>query len=225
MNKFVVLLIIVAALAVAVGGYELMVKKSAPVPQPPQIITLRGTYVMGVECPGVQADDGKFYTLEGDFREPLKIGDVISIEGIISSENKASFCMQGTGIKVSKILISSSTEIPSTFKFISTDKVLSLEILSPKGGEAWPLGSVQTIRWTGGNQNNVKIVLEVHSYGASEAVITTGIPNTGSYTWQIPTNLILTDTNLIRIEQASSNPNLGGIKVKSNYFSIEGERK
>lgn len=94
-----------------------------------------------------------------------------------------------------------------------------IEIVSPRGGEKWLVGSSQIIQWAGGNGNSVAIILEPHSYGASEVMIAEGVPDSGSYTWFVPANSVITDTNIIRIEQPVD-PNLGPRVARSNYFAI-----
>ncbi len=100
--------IFILVLVVVVGGYVLVIKKPVPIPEQNQVINLRGMLVSGgVECQGFQGDDGKFYTLTGDFVRPgftsdgpFKNDDVVNIEGVHLEQT---YCQQGTTIEVSKI--------------------------------------------------------------------------------------------------------------------------
>ena len=64
----------------------------------------------------------------------------------------------------------------------------SITMVSPNGGEQWPLGSTQTIQWNStGNIGQVEINLVPVSQGGTPRAITQWpISNTGSYSWSIP---------------------------------------
>ena len=71
---------------------------------------------------------------------------------------------------------------------------ISISIIAPNGGEQWPAGSSQIIKWTapssvssvnigfsGGCPNNT-------ACPASFNIIANNVPDTGSYTWSVPLN-------------------------------------
>ena len=62
---------------------------------------------------------------------------------------------------------------------------ISLQVISPNGGENWAIGSLHTISWNSENVNNVKIEYSTNS-GSNWITITNSLPNTGSYDWTIP---------------------------------------
>jgi hypothetical protein len=70
----------------------------------------------------------------------------------------------------------------------------TITVLAPNGGEAWPIGSVQTIRWSSTVVGDVQIRL---NRGATSETIFSRVPNTGSIQWTVtgPT----TSTALIRV--------------------------
>jgi hypothetical protein len=67
----------------------------------------------------------------------------------------------------------------------------SVTILSPNGGEVWPIGSTQTIRWTNNGFSNGVVSFELidSRYNAAtednqtHLLIANTVPNTGSYAW------------------------------------------
>ncbi len=61
-----------------------------------------------------------------------------------------------------------------------------LELISPKGGETWLIGSRQKIAWeTLGSVANVDVEYSTDSFKSSIPIVMNA-PNTGSYEWQIP---------------------------------------
>jgi hypothetical protein len=74
-----------------------------------------------------------------------------------------------------------------------TLEVPTINVLSPNGGEKWETGKRYTTRWTSkGVKGNVKIMLK-YEYGPGRVVwykITDSTPNTGSYSFTLPTDII-----------------------------------
>jgi len=76
----------------------------------------------------------------------------------------------------------------------------SLTLISPNGGEHWPMGSQQQIRWaTTGSVPQVSLSYSTDGFLTTQ-VIASAITNTGSYTWTVPT----TPTNSARVRVASA---------------------
>ncbi|MDW8240713.1 MAG: hypothetical protein RMM98_13975, partial [Acidobacteriota bacterium] len=66
-----------------------------------------------------------------------------------------------------------------------TDATGQITVQVPDGGEDWPIGSVQTIRWNSVNvTGNVKIELSRNG-GSSYETLVASQPNTGSVSWQV----------------------------------------
>src|SRR5215471_3640152 len=57
-------------------------------------------------------------------------------------------------------------------------------VLSPNGGECWPIGATRNITWVGGS-GNVRIELSRTGGSAPWALISNNTPNDGSYTWVV----------------------------------------
>jgi len=61
----------------------------------------------------------------------------------------------------------------------------SITVIAPNGGEAWLIGSTQTIRWSSQSvTGNVKIELS-RDGGASYKQIANNVPNTGAFQWTV----------------------------------------
>ncbi len=65
----------------------------------------------------------------------------------------------------------------------------SITVLSPNGGETWQIGSVQTIKWNSTGVSKVSIWLcKSGTCGRFGMIPSTGITNTGSYTFTVSTS-------------------------------------
>lgn len=78
-----------------------------------------------------------------------------------------------------------------------------LEILLPAGGEAWPFMSTQQIQWRGENKDALVIVYLAQ--GEKEllrlvSVIAAYIPNSGSFSWPVPSDQFLAGNYRIAIQ-------------------------
>ena len=109
-------------------------------------------------------------------------------------------------------------------------------VTSPVGGEQWVMGTTQTISWTA--PSSIKTVNLMLNYSSScpppiydQATGTTivcnamlpapyaiaqNVPNTGSYSWTIPTSGVLANPSYISISDAGSS----GQTAKSNPITI-----
>ena len=77
-----------------------------------------------------------------------------------------------------------------------------IQVIAPNGGEAWNVGSSQTIRWTTPYPiAAVRIELSTDS-GTNYQTVAAGASNTGSYTWTVPNTPSI--HALIRISDASN---------------------
>jgi RHS repeat-associated protein len=79
-----------------------------------------------------------------------------------------------------------------------------LTITSPNGGENWPVGSMQTITWTSSAVSG-NIQIEPYLGGVAQANITASAPNTGSYSWTIPSNYTVGTTYQMSISALNGN--------------------
>lgn len=60
-----------------------------------------------------------------------------------------------------------------------------LIVLSPNGGEVWPVGSTQNITWNSTNVPDVKIELSTNN-GTSWTTVVDSTPSNGIYSWTVP---------------------------------------
>ncbi len=81
----------------------------------------------------------------------------------------------------------------------------SITVTSPNGGEAWNVGSTQTITWNStGTIANVKIQYSPGG-GSFYIPIVDSTPNDGSYTWTVP-NMPSTNCLIMILDAADSDP-------------------
>jgi len=90
----------------------------------------------------------------------------------------------------------------------------ALTVVSPNGGEVWAKGTTHTISWTtGGIGGNVYV--DVLKSGS--LVWWRSAPNTGSFSWTIPTTLASGSDYKVRIMSTS---NSGIYDLSNGYFTI-----
>lgn len=71
----------------------------------------------------------------------------------------------------------------------------NITITSPTSSTTWQKGQTYQITWTGGGQNNIQAIFLINkaaeSYGVSVSLADRiyNVPNTGSYTYTVPTNI------------------------------------
>jgi len=69
--------------------------------------------------------------------------------------------------------------------YVSKSGGVTVTVLSPNGGETWPINSTQTIQWSSsGLTGKVKIELS-RDGGATWASVANNVANTGSRTWKV----------------------------------------
>ncbi len=91
-----------------------------------------------------------------------------------------------------------------------------IQVTTPAGGEHWYTGEQHTIQWTSTNlTDNVQIDLKADT--TTTVHITNSTPNSGSYTWSIPTGLVASTAYRIYISNATSPVTADDY---SSYFSI-----
>src|SRR5204862_148622 len=63
----------------------------------------------------------------------------------------------------------------------------TLTVTSPNGGESWQAGTTHNITW---NSSNVTGTIQIQPYlnGVAQTNIDPTAPNTGNYSWTIPSN-------------------------------------
>lgn len=95
-------------------------------------------------------------------------------------------------------------------------------VTSPNGGESWPLGSQQTIRWTTNAANGVANVnlYAVYPNGRTEGLVY-NIGNTGQYNWQLQSNGYYGGTGVkIRVQGNDSVNRQSGQDESDSGFTI-----
>ncbi len=86
--------------------------------------------------------------------------------------------------------------------------VKGITLASPNGGQEWCLGSNQTITWNHTALQNVRIDLSTNGGVSFDINITQSTPaQSGSYSWNIPTNLPPGNQYRVRVSDASNNSN------------------
>jgi hypothetical protein len=65
----------------------------------------------------------------------------------------------------------------------------SITVLEPNGDDAWPIGSLQTIRWNSLNVEGALLIEVSRDGGTTFEQIQTNVPNTGFYDWSVSGNV------------------------------------
>jgi hypothetical protein len=98
--------------------------------------------------------------------------------------------------------------------------VKGVTLTSPNGGQQWCVGSTQSITWEQTGLTNVKIELSSDGGGSYPTVITQSTAaGTGSYSWNIPTDIVSGTQFKVRISDASNSSNFD---VGDGVFTIGG---
>jgi hypothetical protein len=102
--------------------------------------------------------------------------------------------------------------------FEITEFLGMLHVYSPNGGESWVAGSTYTITWMSVSPvgDNVKIDL-LFEGGTVYAPVIGSTPNTGSFTWLIPTGQSL-ESDYCRIRVSTLDGSI--YDVSDTYFTI-----
>jgi len=75
-----------------------------------------------------------------------------------------------------------------------------ISITYPNGGEFLRLGTTEEIRWVSNQSINDAVKIDLYKEGQFDSVISSRISNTGSFQWNIPDTLALSDDYAIYIE-------------------------
>jgi len=167
-------------------------------------ITMTGTASddMALGRVEVQVDDGSWQEASGSSSWSLPIDTQQLVSGPHTLTARA---------------VDSSGNSASASVAVVVDNQPSISILSPAGGERWPAGSTQLIRWSTENLDNVMILYSTDG-GATFASVAQTVfesdPEWGSFPWQVPA--IATDQALIRIMGY-----FGEVPTNSELFTIE----
>ncbi len=94
-------------------------------------------------------------------------------------------------VKVSSTRTSSINDMSDKqFTITNAQPVSSITVTSPNGGETWPAGSVQTIRWTYTGDPGASVKIDLLKGGVVNQAITSsasiGSNGSGSYGWTVP---------------------------------------
>jgi hypothetical protein len=120
-----------------------------------------------------------------------------------------------TGLVYPYCIVGDDYELLATLPVTVTTQSSSITVLTPNGGEQWPIGTVQPIQWSSLNvSGNVKIELS-RNRGISFETVTSSTANTGSFDWPVtgPT----TSQALIKITSVTN----AAVRDTSNaYFTI-----
>jgi hypothetical protein len=106
--------------------------------------------------------------------------------------------------------ISSNRTLTANFELIPT-----LTLTQPNGGEIWQEGSLQEIKWTSINVQNIKIEYTTNNGLAWNIIINSILASTGKYDWTMPNSP--TTQAIVRISDAS-NPMINDLS--NNTFTI-----
>ena len=81
------------------------------------------------------------------------------------------------------------------------DSMPAAHVIAPAGGEVWPVGSMQTIRWGATDTGNAPLASVDLAYsldgGSSWTAIASAIPDSGSHVWTVPEGA--SDSALVRV--------------------------
>jgi uncharacterized repeat protein (TIGR01451 family) len=92
----------------------------------------------------------------------------------------------------------------------------SVTVVAPNGGEVWPIGSIQTLRWnSSGFTGNVKIELS-RTGGTTWGVLFSNTANDGAENWQV-TGPATTQARL----RVSSVVDAGAVDTSDNGFNVQ----
>ena len=129
------------------------------------------------------------YSVEFNAQEPINLpgGSTRYFEIRLDIANKT----DGATVSSYPIFTSLPTE---TLSSLGGTIVPSITVLSPNGGEVWPVGSTQTITWKTSNfpiASMVYIELRPDSFNVSPVTKIAVVPSiNGYYSWQVPSSII-----------------------------------
>ncbi len=105
------------------------------------------------------------------------------------------------------------TSSPNEFSIVG-----SFDVLSPKGGESWTVGSQQQIAWTSrGSIPMVNLIYSRDDFKKDMNIFASGIPNTGISVWKIPD--VMSEQIMVRVVDANDPRAFGDA---AHEFKIQG---
>ncbi|MDB5105869.1 MAG: arylsulfatase [Fibrobacteres bacterium] len=78
------------------------------------------------------------------------------------------------------------TRYESWLARVNTATPITLEVLTPNGGESWPAGSLQSIRWVTTNALAIQRVKIEFNPGSGWQTVAAAAPHTGEFQWTVP---------------------------------------
>ena len=112
-------------------------------------------------------------------------------------------------VKVSSTRKSSINDMSDMqFTITNAQPVSSITVTSPNGGETWPAGSAQTIRWTYTGDPGASVKIDLLKGGVVNQTITSsasiGSNGSGSYGWTVPASQQAGSDYRIRVTSTSN---------------------
>ena len=92
----------------------------------------------------------------------------------------------------------------------------SITVTNPHSGDCWEKGHTYTITWTKSGNMNSRVKIRLF-HGSTKIPITNSIPNTGSYSWEVPTDLV-NGSYYIRVKTIDN-----AVEGNSEAFTITSE--
>ncbi len=104
-----------------------------------------------------------------------------------ANDGVESWTVTGPGTSNARVRVT-SVEEPSLFDVsdaVFTIRPMAIQVTSPNGGEAWGVGTSQTVTWThDGVIGNVDILVSTNG-GATFSTVATDVANTGTFSWTV----------------------------------------
>ncbi len=94
----------------------------------------------------------------------------------------------------------------------------SITVTSPNGGEVWKILETHNITWSATNGTGNSVTIKLFKAGNLSKIISSSVPNTGSFTWTIPITYA-TNTNDYKVT-VTDNSDGNVYDSSDNYFKI-----
>lgn len=133
-----------------------------------------------------------------------------------SEKTSKSYKIRISSITKDNVLDSSNKVFTITKE--SSSSSAGLKVTSPNRGESWRQESTYTIKWNkSGGAKNVKI--ELYKANELSIIIESDTENDGSYSWEIPSTVLVGKNYKIRVE--SIKPNSSQSDLSDKNFSVK----
>lgn len=76
---------------------------------------------------------------------------------------------------------------------------VSIRLIQPNGGETWPRGSTQTIKWQAPAKADDSIKIELSRKGLVPVTLVESTENTGEYEWEIPADQLVSSNYQVTV--------------------------